>query len=663
MSEVQKKQKYILRYYLPVKPIYDEEYTQKRFKQLLEYCEENGVDAVMFYVALNPNFYYMPDSPEYTEEVRNQMLPYIQKLREKGIGYQINFQDLLGQTLHGVDFTDEYDWEYLVDQRGRTSKGCACPLGKKFRLNSEKRLKIWAETNPDVIWMDDDFRMHNHGTPGFAVFEGESGYTDYYCFCDEHIRRFNQKVGGNYTREMIINGISQTGEPTLLRTQYLSFLSETMVETAQWVEKSVHAVSPATKIAQMTSYPDVHAAEGRDWREFLTALSGEYAPIIRPTFGWYQEGLSRNFIDCYRVLAQMITQIKASYGEGVNYAPELENTRYTVWSKSRKVTEAQLLLSAFIGCEDITLALHDLDGGALFDEPAYAKMLKEIKPRLHELVSLDLLNAEPLGVAIPTSPKSGFNYRLKRGEIYDNLGGTTRYVEGYLLKMGVPCYYATPEDCAKAEMVALDGFTAGFLTDAEIMTLLQKNVFLEGAAVECLCERGFAEYIGVKNFKKLPITIQSEVFYTFKRQDDTFIRVPSRVGGNRWLVMDLSDGVERLSDFVSPRGEKYPACTYFENKIGGKVLAYGAIDDWGNGFFTHHRVRFIKDAMAKVAPKIPYVACNGATLTVSRRNNKNEIYHFIMNLASDKANDLFVNGKKLDCDLGLYEATVYKENF
>ena len=39
---------YILRYYLPVKPHFDEGYTKKRFDDLLDYCKKTKIGAVMF---------------------------------------------------------------------------------------------------------------------------------------------------------------------------------------------------------------------------------------------------------------------------------------------------------------------------------------------------------------------------------------------------------------------------------------------------------------------------------------------------------------------------------------------------------------------------------------------------------------------------------------
>ncbi len=59
---------------------------------------------------------------------------------------------------------------------------------------------------------------------------------------------------------------------------YLDFLSDTMTETATWIEKVVHSVSPNTRVALMTGIAEQHAATGKRWEKFLPSLSGEFLP-------------------------------------------------------------------------------------------------------------------------------------------------------------------------------------------------------------------------------------------------------------------------------------------------------------------------------------------------------------------------------------------------
>lgn len=655
------KQQYILRYYLPIKPYFDEEYTEKRFDELLLFCKETKTDAVMFYVALSPDWYYMPDTVEYAREACKQMLPYIRRLREAGISYQLNFQNLVGSTLGGVDFSKHYDWENLVDHKGRESLGCGCPIGEKFRAHAGERLRIWAETQPDIIWIDDDLRMHNHGTPILAKLEGESSYVDYYCFCDEHLRRFNQKHGTDYDRESLVKEITTPGKPSKARKMYLDFLEETITETAEWIRKTVQDISPNTRLAQMTSRPDVHAAEGRNWKRFLDALCGEYTPVVRAHFGQYVEKIPRDFVRCYKMLAQTMAQIREMHPEPVEYCPEVENTRFTTWAKSSRATSFQLALSAFMGCRGITLSIYDLEGGSFADEPLYEAMLSGQKEFLDRIVDLNLSKSKDVGVVIPTSGTSGRSYNLRKGETYENIGGTGRYVEDYLMKAGIPCCYRSIGEMDENDVVALDGFSAGFLRDDELQKILCGGVFLEGEAANILCERGFGEQIGIVSMEKQSIFVNAEVIHTFQREDGTYIRIPSRIPVRSWYEVKKGENTEALSSFLTPTGHKTPGLLYYENKFGGRVAVYPASKDWGDGFYTHHRVKLFKDMFSKLSPKIPRIDCHSYTLTAVKTGKAGEQYYFVANLATDFMENVIIKGKKLPCKLDIFEAAIWVE--
>lgn len=650
----QNKQGYILRYYLPVMPNFDKNYTDLRFDELLSFCQEADICAVMFYVALDPNFYYMPDTPNYAKEWRDFMLPYIQRLKEYGISYQLNFQNLIGATLSGVDFRYKYDWEYMVDYKG-VEIACACPLGEKFRKDAASRLKVWAETKPDVIWIDDDLRLHGHGAP--TLVGGD--YVDFYCFCDKHLQLFNQRYNTAYDRESLVAEILKAGKPTKARKDYLQFLSDTMAETAGWISSIVHSVSPNTVIAQMTSAPDSHAAEGRNWGDFLHALSNGKTPVLRPTFGPYQEYCPRDFISSYSLLSQIKANVEESYNGKVEYCPEVENTRFTVWSKSAAATSFQLALSAFMGCKNITLSIFDLDGGAIFDEPSYGKMLKAQKPFLDKLAELNLDEGEGQGVVIPTSGNSGKLYNCKCGDSFGSLRGG-RSINGYLMKCGVPCVFKTPDKIGK-ETVALDSYTANFLPDEYIKKILCGSVFMDGGAAEILIERGYSDLIGITKVSKKPHAVQSEKLNTFTRKDGTKIRIPSRIPPNCSYLSELKDGANVLSEFISPEGKIYPATVTFNNKNGGKIAVYLAKNNWGDGFYTHHRVRFIKDLLNSISNRLDRLDCQSYVLFATSKNGDKK-YYFIANLSSDTQEQFVLNGIEIEQSLKTYQAAVYQKS-
>ena len=163
-----KRATYNYRYFLPYAPEWGSaDLCNTRLQELLAFCREARVDAVQFFVNILPGTYYMPahsaqEQAHYAAWMKHTVAPALQAA---GVSYQLNFQMLLGGQTHGQDMRSEYDWEFLVDQHGVETYGCACPLGVKFRSQMGEMLNLWAGTEPDIIWIDDDLRMHNHGTP------------------------------------------------------------------------------------------------------------------------------------------------------------------------------------------------------------------------------------------------------------------------------------------------------------------------------------------------------------------------------------------------------------------------------------------------------------------------------------------------------------------
>ena len=85
-------------------------------------------------------------------------------------------------------------------------------------------------------------------------------------------------------------------------------------DLAGWIEKTIHSISPDTRVA------------GRDWNSFLTNLSGEHIPMLRPTFGPYAESNPRDFYGSYLAVEQLKANIAMQYGTKVDFCPEIENT-------------------------------------------------------------------------------------------------------------------------------------------------------------------------------------------------------------------------------------------------------------------------------------------------------------------------------------------------
>lgn len=601
---------YILRYYLPMEPYADAALTQLRFDQLLDFCRETGTRAVMFYVAFRTDWYYMPDTPEHAERWAAAMAPFVRRLREEGISYQLNFQNLLGSITGGADFSNVYGWETMTDHRGRVNTGCGCFLGKTFREKMGRQLRIWAATEPDVIWIDDDFRLHNHDALLLA------GYRDWFCYCGEHLRQFNERFGTSYDRTSLLRDMLRPGQPHPVRAQWLRFQGEVIAQAAAWVSEQVHSVSPRTRLAQMTSLPGVHAAEGRDWGSFLNALSGEgYRAILRPHFGPYAEGSPLEFLRSMLCVEQTRAHVQQQYGDA-EYCPEIENTRFTAWSKSVAATRFQLYLSELLGCPGITLSLFDLEGSALSEEPDYIELLREEKPALDGLARLRLRAWQAQGAALVTSPDTAARLELqKQADSPDALAAENRTFDEMLVQCGIPVRYVSPrEACEEDGLVALDGDTVCAFSDEELEQLMHRRVLLDGEAVRRLIGRGFAADIGIRDAQPGECMTSAELF----EAPDGGKRMPCRLSPGRWMHFTCAENARAHSTMVLCSGERAPGMTEYRNAKGGRIFAYPAFGAVERGFYNHVRARALRALVRSAAPSVPLFWADRSALTLCR---------------------------------------------
>ncbi len=624
---------YVLRYYLPCKPQYEEAISLKRQEELIGFCLKNKVSAVMLYVDLNPYWYYMPDTLEHNSYYVSLIKPFAEKLRDKGISYQINYQNLFGSWDGNFDHRDLMGWECYVDEFGRASKGCACMIGENFRKLAGAKLKAWAETMPDAIWIDDDIRLHNHRTGIYDLWEGKSSAEglDFGCFCNQHIAKFNALYKTAYTREEIVDAILKKGNHPQLGEDYRVFLNDTLSDTAKWIEENIHSVSPNTRVGLMTSKPDVHTLEGRNWATLLDNLSGKYKPLLRPTFGPYSESVPRDFAESYAIVKQMEAHIEEQYKQPYDMCPEIENTRFTMYSKSLAATAYQIDLSAFFGFGGVTLSIFDLEGVILEEQGEFGKLLVEHKDFCDKLTQMDIHDYQARGVAFITSPDRYCNVDGKAGRISEML--PKRKLDQLISTLGIAYTYITPEKIEEAEIVALDRYTVKLLTDDELLCALSKAVFLDSGAAMEVVRRGFGAHIGINVGEKISCVAASEWIHAIKRGDGSVVIVPSRIPGNAWRELQLK-GAETLSSLVTPGGEFYPGFCSYVNELGGKVAVYAAENDFGDGFATDYRVQLLKDIIDFLCPDTVRAEFKSfGSILVRSKDNKQMI--FVTNLAAD----------------------------
>ncbi len=637
---------YVLRYYLPCLPQYEKEVTERRAEELIAFCKRARVGTVMLYVDLNPYWYYMPDSEAHADYVAEQMEILAPRLRAAGLSYQLNYQNLFGSVDGNYDHKALCDWECYTDEFGEVSLGVGCMLGERFRSIALRKLARFAKTKPDAIWIDDDIRIHNHRTELRAVLEGrkEKEQLDFGCFCPLHMAAFSKRIGRTVTREEVREAILAEGAPRELAIRYREFQREVCADMNRAIEQTIHTHSPHTRVALMTSVPDVHAVEGRDWGEFLTSLSGTHAPLLRPHFGPYMESDPRDFISAYLLVDQLRTNAEAQYTRGeIEYCPEIENTRFTRYAKSIGATSYQLNLSAFMGCRGVTLSIFDLEGCVLSEEPEWEHMLASQRP-FCDRVTRELDGMKKYGVGLLTSPD---RYPLtekakKSGRISDTV--QKRPTEGLLARLGIPTAFITPAEIGETEAMLLDRGGIRQLTDAELLSCLSGGLFLDGGAAQEIEKRGFGKYIGLSVGARVMQVAASERFAEHFHTDGSALIVPSRIPAGGYYDLLLT-GAKALSHLYTPAAEAHPGFAYFENELGGRIAVYAAEGDFGDGFATIHRVRVLRDIFTRLDPTLPVATLPAYGLAAVRRD-ENRTAVFLGNLWPDTAKDVRVRFEK-----------------
>jgi hypothetical protein len=523
--------------------------------------------------------------------MRETVVPLV---RKAGIGFDLNFQMFLGATSWGnFDTRSDYGWEFLTDQNGVETLAGADPCGPIFRSKMGPMLDLWASLEPDILWIDDDFRMHNHNT--------RQPELDFFNFSEAWLNAFSQVIGKIVTRKELLACLLEPGPVGRLRKEWQSFVGSRMTETAKWLRERVAAVSPTTRLALMVSDPDVHSLEGRQWPSLLGELSGDFRPLIRPPNGIYTS-TNRPIKDhscSFRYFGRTMATVDAAMGAGiVEYAPELENSRFTTWAKPVAGSTFCITLAFLMGASEITMSIFDLEGSPLAEEPSNLPMLKALRPPIDAINQLNLSGARHRGCVFLVDPDLGQKVRSDGNASRLDSFLPPRRWEEILSTSGIPLRYNTPEDAVNSqEVVFLDKQTAWLPSDEELRSLLAGRLFLDAEAARVLCDRGFSAdvKVGVVGERK-DYAAQSEIFNRSGFFNFDTRRVPHK--GFDWYELN-ANGASVLSEFIDPRGNLLPGFCAVETPSGGRIIISATVGEMEPYavFGNHTRLRFLREML------------------------------------------------------------------
>lgn len=600
---------------------------RENLDELVRLCPKYGIDEVCIKIDTGTFTHYYP-SFEWLENYRKILLQIKKELNEVGVNYSLNPNVTQGHGDRGRNICKQHpDWPMCTNPDGTHAMDCACNIGGGWRDYIRKQWTIYAETRPVSIWMEDDLRTFNHGPAGIG------------CFCQEHIRRFNEKLGTHYTREELAEKIFAPGVPDPLRVQWLEFLNEMTLEVMRMCEETVHQVSPETVFGLMSSGPDAHVAEGRDWQAMYRVMSadGKYPVLSRPPLGNYSEAGLPGLCGT----STQILMTRSVFGNACIEEGEIENFPYTGYSKTN--TFLCLQNSVAIGCgnDAVTLNLYDHCGTPMSATEDILQALSCGKEYLNTLKSIIQPRGKDRGVRVYFHPDSGKSKQLdaRTHNFFGDVGATLE-----MLKMlGIA---ATINEDA---VTVLAGQSIRSAPDDEILRILKQGAFIDSVAFQALCEMGYAELTGADYVDSFPLNttypVSGERFYNEKFGGTPLHAFSLAIHGQRPLftVMKPHRGSEEITEFVDPDFKRlFPGTCAFTNKLGGRIVVFPLeIAGLCAGFKTPARKKWMHDLLSWIArDTLPMYVTGDRNLLPFRLDRENDTVAGIYNLSLDELENI-----------------------
>lgn len=533
------------------------------FNELADAVCKYGIDEVIIKLDTEEFSHGHPDL-EWAKRYQQKLFMVKEALESRGVKYSLNPWITSGHADRGRDDRNRMPgFQFMVGSDGAESRHSACFLSPAWREYLRKLWAIYAATKPHIMWVEDDIRTFNHEPVEFG------------CFCPLHMDMFRKRIGRNIDREQLVQAILQPGEVNPLRREYLAMQREVMLDTARFLARCVHDVSPETSLGLMSSGPRMHTLEGRDWNALATALADGGILYSRPPMDNYFEDSMRGFY----YSQDSIKLTRSVLPPGTVEQTECENIPFTRFSKSTTFTFLELAVSFAYGSSGVTLNIFDHCGTPMANEAHYLTMLRDNKPFFNALTDAVESPEGYCGVQLIHANDASFYKRLEKGCVYRDLAEDGFELMRALESHGVATTYE------KSAVSALSGETAGALTDSEITELLKGGILLDATAAKILFDRGFGDLIGIRDIhfpksrRDLGRIVSAEEFHAaeFGGEKGCYLTstLPFLDSTARFSFFETLPGAIEISSWVDPDTCRFaPAMSGFCNSLGGRVAVH-----------------------------------------------------------------------------------------
>ncbi|MFJ5289271.1 hypothetical protein [Streptomyces sp. NPDC088348] len=442
--------------------------------ELAAFCGESGVEEVVLLLAAEEFHDGHPSGPE-EDRLYDTAAATAAVLKDAGLGVSLNPWVTTGHADRGR--RDRHGFAPMVGPDGTVAAGqasFACPLWRAWITAHYAR---FAGLGLRTLWLEDDFRYHNHAPlPWGGGFEPLM------------LERLASLAGGPVTREQVVAAVTAPGPAHPWRAQLQQVWRTAQLEVAAMVAQAVEKHSGGrSRLGLMSSGPDAHSVEGRDWTALFDALAIDGEAVHRPHFAPYSDAPGRALSSSVWLL-ELQRALRPPF---VRSEPEIENWPHTSWSKSDTQTWSEMVTAQLSGADALFLNLHPMHSGHARRHPRIAGLLRRSRPALDLVAERAAGELGTCGVQLPVRPQASALTRTRQSGHLDDLEPDTNSAADFLLRYGVP---VTAQD---SPVRVLFGRQAWAFDDAEVRHLLAGGLLLDGTAAHVLSERGFSDLLGV----------------------------------------------------------------------------------------------------------------------------------------------------------------------
>lgn len=229
---------------------------------------------------------------------------------------------------------DPFGFTHITGLDGRHSKHGLCPADPRLRAHFAKSIARVAAMGPDMIMLDDDFRLNVRDTT-----------YDIGCFCDYHMNELCRRLGEAVTREELYEK-AFTGGENRYRSTWMALMREALLGFAKEMREAVDKVDPRVRLGACACY-DTWDMDGTDCIELARAFAGNTKPFIRTIGAPYHDRRVAAAVECTRMQANWCGSAPdiEIFAEGDVYP----RPRYTVPAAQLELFDLALLCT---GCVD-----------------------------------------------------------------------------------------------------------------------------------------------------------------------------------------------------------------------------------------------------------------------------------------------------------------------